>query len=98
MRPLLIDDGLPAGLAVELRARGRDARELWPDASDIEALRTVADSGAVLVTTVEGLPEEPGATVAVVAGRDAAARRDLVHRHAHEMAAQRAGSRRRYAR
>ena len=98
MRPLLIDDGLPAGLAAELRARGRDARELWPDASDVEALRTVADSGAVFVTVVDGLPDEPGATVALVAGRDAAGRRDLVHRHAHEMAAQRPGSRRRYPR
>jgi hypothetical protein len=98
VRSLLIDDGLPAGLAAELRGRGRDARELWPDASDVEALRTVADSGAVLVTTFEALPEEPGATVAVVVGRDAAARRDVVHRHAHEMAAQRTGSRRRYPR
>ena len=51
------------------RARGRDARELWPDASDVEALRTVADSGAVFVTAVDGMPDEPGATVAVVAGR-----------------------------
>jgi hypothetical protein len=97
VRPLLIDDGLPAGLAEELRARGRDARELWADASDLEALRTVADSGAVLVTAVEALPDEPGATVAIVTGRGAAARRDVVHRHAHEMAAQRPGSRRRYA-
>jgi hypothetical protein len=98
VRPLLIDDGLPAGLAAELRARGRDARELWADASDIEALRAVADSGAVLVTAVEGLPAEPGATVAVVVAHGAAARRDLVHRHAHDMAAQRPGSRRRYGR
>ena len=96
MRPLLIDDGLPAGLAEELRARGRDARRLWPDASDEEALRTVAESGAVFVTAFEPPSAEPGATVAVVGGRGAAARRDAVHRHAHEMAAQRPGSTRHY--
>jgi hypothetical protein len=96
MRPLLIDDGLPAGLAAELRARGRDAREVWADAADIEILRAAADSGAVFVTAAEPVVSEPGATVAVVAVHGAAARRDAVHRHAHEMAAQRPGSRRRY--
>lgn len=98
MRPLLLDDGLPAGLAGELRGRGRDARELWPQASDVEALRAAADSGGVLVTAVDALPARPGATVAVIAVRGAAARRDAVHRHAHEIAAQRAGSVRRYGR
>lgn len=98
MRPLLIDDGLPVGLAEELRSRGRDARRLWPDASDEEALRTVAESGAVLVTAFEPPGAEPGAAVAIVTARGAAARRDVVHRHAHEMSAQRPGSIRRYGR
>jgi len=96
MRPLLLDDSLPAGLAAELAARGRPARAVAdlglagaPDAAVLEAA-----SDAVLVTT---LGFEPGsAAVAVVAARDAAARREAVHRHAHEMALQRPGSLRRY--
>jgi hypothetical protein len=86
-RELWIDEGLPAGLAEELRARGRAARAISGPLPDSEVL---ADAGAVLVTT---LPL-PGA--AVVVGRTAEARRDAVHRHAHEMAAQRPGSTRRY--
>ena len=87
MRELWIDEGLPAGLAEELVARGRRARSVTGTVPDTELLQ---NAHAVLVTT---LPL-PGA--AIVAGRDAAARRDAVHRHAHEMAAQRPGSLRRY--
>lgn len=86
-RELWIDEGLPAGLAAELRARGRDAREITGPVPDADLL---AASDAVLVTT---LPL-PGA--AVVVGRTAEARRDAVHRHAHEMATQRPGTTRRY--
>ena len=96
LRPLLIDDTLPLGLDAELRARGRDARHVWPDAYDRDALQAVAESGGVFVTVLDALPAEPGATIAVVHGRDAASRRDVVHRHAHEMASQRAGSTRHY--
>ena len=96
MRPLLIDDNLPQGLDAELRRRGRDARHVWPAAYDRDALQAVAESGAVFVTVADNLPREPAATVAVVIARDAASRRDVVHRHAHEMAAQRPGSVRRY--
>lgn len=86
MRELWIDEGLPAGLAEELAARGRAARAVAGPVPDAELLA----AGAVLVTT---LPL-PGA--AVVSGRDAAARRDAVHRHAHEMASQRPGATSRY--
>ena len=86
MRTLLIDEGLPPGLAEELRARGRAAREITGPVPDAELLA----SDAVLVTT---LPL-PGA--AIVVGRTAEARRDAVHRPAHEMAAQRPGTTRRY--
>lgn len=86
MRPLWIDEGLPAGLADELRARGREARAIAGPVADADLL--AAD--AVLVTT---LPL-PGA--AIVVGRTPQARRDAVHRHAHEMASQRPGATRRY--
>ena len=86
MRELWIDEGLPAGLAEELRGRGRAARAVTGPVADAELLA----AGAVLVTT---LPL-PGA--AVVTARTAEARRDAVHRHAHEMAAQRPGATRRY--
>jgi hypothetical protein len=88
MRTLLIDDALPAGLAEELAARGRPARGLEPGATDAEAL--AAD--AVLVTVVP----LRGGTVAVIGGRSAAERRDIVHRWAHVIAAQRPGSTRQY--
>ncbi len=87
MRELLIDEGLPAGLAEELRARGRPARATQGTVTDFALL---ADPAAVLVTT---LPL-PGA--AIVVGKTAEARRDAVHRHAHEMATQRPGATRRY--
>lgn len=86
MRELWIDEGLPAGLAGELRARGRPARAIHGPVADGELL----DGDGVLVTT---LPL-PGA--AIVTGRTPEARRDAVHRHAHEMAAQRPGATRRY--
>jgi hypothetical protein len=90
MQRLILDDGLPRGLAAELRARGRDAAhvaelglESAPDA-DVLAL------DGVVVSTVR--IHAPGATVALVRGN----RREAVHRHAHAMAAQRPGSLRRY--
>jgi hypothetical protein len=95
VRELILDDMLPAGLAQELTARGRPARTLEPrDADDSVA----ASVDGVLVTadpaTAHGRP--PGATVALVTARAGAPRREAVHRFAHEMAAQRPGSLRRY--
>ena len=101
MRELLLDDGFPASLAGELERRGRPARTVrdaeLEAATDAELLRALGD--AVLVTTEPALTElrAPGATVALIAGRDEAARRELVHRHAHTIAAQRPGSTRRFA-
>jgi hypothetical protein len=86
MRELWIDEGLPAGLAEELVARGRPARAIAGPVGDEELLA----GDAVLVTT---LPL-PGA--AIVTARTAESRRDAVHRHAHEMASQRPGATRRY--
>ena len=76
MRELWIDEGLPAGLAAELRARGRPAKEIAGPVPDAELLDA---SGVVLVTT---LPL-PGA--AIVVGKTPEARRDAVHRHAHAL-------------
>ncbi len=92
MRRLILDDMFPADLAEQLRARGRDAvsvGELGLAGASDGALAAV---DGVLVTTVAA-----GGTVALVRAVGAAARRDVVHRHAHEMAAQRPGSVRRYA-
>jgi hypothetical protein len=88
VRELWIDQGLPAGLAEELIARGRPARAVQGAVGDAELLA----AGAVLVTTL------PIDGAAVVTARDPAARRDTVHRFAHEMAAQRQGAMRRYPR
>lgn len=101
MRALLLDDGLPASLAGELERRGRPARTVrearLQDFDDAELLERAGD--VVLVTTEPRLLEArpPGSTVALVAGRDEVARRELVHRYAHSMAAQRPGSGRSYA-
>ena len=84
-RELILDDVFPPELAEELRARGRAARHVT-GGSD-EALLAL---DGVLVTTTE----LPGA--AVIGGRTAAERRDIVHRHAHAIAAQPRGRRRRY--
>jgi len=98
MRLLILDDMLPAALAGELAARGRPARTL----ADL-GLQGAPDSDAVAVTGVLVTADEataagrpPGATVALVTARPGPARRDAVHRYAHEMAAQRPGSSRRY--
>lgn len=100
MKPLLLDDSLPASLARELTARGRPARALadlgLQGATDAEVLERARADGSVLVTTqpLDGFES----TVAVVTPRAVAARRDVVHRFAHEMATQRSGSLRRYPR
>ena len=100
MRELLLDDGFPTSLALELERRGRPARTVrdaaLEGATDAELLAGARD--AVVVTTEPGLAERrpPGATVAVIAARGEAARRELVHRHAHAIATQRPGSARRY--
>ncbi len=92
MRELILDDMLPRALAGELRARGRPARTVadlgLEGATDAE----LAALDGVLVTTTPLF----AATVALVGGRDAAARREAVHRHAHAMTTQRPGSTRRY--
>ena len=75
MRRLILDGGVPPGLAEELRARGRDAvtvAELgFESATDAEVLAL----DGLLVTTVE----LRGA--AVVRGNV----REAIHRHAHEL-------------
>src|SRR3954452_21393428 len=99
MRELILDDMLPRGLAAELAARGRPARTLadlgLAHAADAEAAAAV---DGVLVTADEATARDrpPGATFALVTARAGAPRREVVHRHAHEMAAQRPGSSRRY--
>jgi hypothetical protein len=79
VRRLVLDDMLPAELAQELRARGRDAvalRELGMQAAtDAEVMAL----DGVLVTTVP----LPGAVE--VRGNV----REAIHRHAHEMATRR---------
>jgi hypothetical protein len=97
---LLLDDSLPGSLAAELERRGRPARSVrdlgLAGAPDAAVLEAAASSGAVLVTAVA--LSGARAAVAVVAGRDETSRREIVHRHAHEMAVQRPGSVRRYVR
>jgi hypothetical protein len=91
-RTLLLDDCFPLSLASELRARGRPAvhvREADLAAASDEHLASRAHD-ATLVTC----SENAGARVAVVIAPDDAARREIVHRFAHEMAVQRAGFRR----
>ena len=98
MKLLVLDDMLPRGLAGELAARGRPARTLaelgLEGAPDSEAVAVVG----VLVTADEATARTrpAGGTVALVAAPAGSNRRDVVHRHAHEMAAQRPGSLRRY--
>ena len=88
VRRLVLDDMLPRALAGELRARGREARTVaelgLAGATDAE----VAGVDGVLVTSVA----VEGTSCALVRGN----LREAVHRHAHEMAAQRSGSLRRY--
>lgn len=91
IRRLILDDGLPAEIAAELRARGRDAVTVaalgLSDATDAE----VAELDGVLVTTDPATARLGAALVPPgTAGRDA------VHRHAHAIAAQRPGSSRAY--
>ena len=87
MRELWLDDGLPAGLAAELRARGRPARDVrelgLQAATDDELARAAAEAGAVLVSTVA---LDGGVLVAAPPGP---ARRDVLHRWAHAIAGQR---------
>jgi hypothetical protein len=90
VRRLILDDGLPRALAAELRARGRGADHVAELGLECATDAEVLALDGVLVTTVR--VHAPGATVAVVRG----GRREAVHRHAHEMAAQRPGSIRRY--
>ena len=97
-RLIVLDDGLPGGLAAELERRGRPATSVralgLTGAADAEVLDAVAARGGVLVTTQPLGVRAPPAPVAVVAHREEAARRDAVHRHAGAMAAQRRGIRR----
>jgi hypothetical protein len=98
-RPLLLDDALPPVLAAELARRGRPSEHVrdvgLAGADDAALLAAAAERGAVLVTTEDRLPAG-AAAVAVVGARDDAGRREVVHRWAHEMAAQGAGRTRRY--
>lgn len=96
---IVLDDGLPPSLAAELRARGRPAAtvaELGLEAgSDADVLAAVGERSAILVALHD--PVVKGQVpVAVVTARTDADRRDVVHRHAGAIAAQRRG-RRRYA-
>lgn len=102
MRELILDDMLPRALAAELAGRGRPAHSAadlgLAGASDAGVLAAAAERDAVLVTTIEPGGGRDGATVAVIAARPGAARREAVHRHAHAIAAQPRGSLRRYPR
>jgi hypothetical protein len=105
-RPLHLDEGLPRRLAAELRGRGRDARSAHEHGGgehplrDRDVIEAAARAGAVLVTTEAGLAREHrallherGVAVALVPGdRGEAAKRDVVHRWAHRMAAQAPGT------
>ena len=97
MRELILDEMLPAALAGELAARGRAARGLEPR-GQLDAAALAAARDGVLVTADPATAQDrpAGSTVALVTAPAGAARRDVVHRHAHEMAAQRPGSLRRY--
>jgi hypothetical protein len=106
-RLLHLDENLPRRLAAELEARGRRARaqRALPDAptTDTGLIRSL-DPDMVLVTADEGMPREHRAllralrvTVAVVHADGEAAKRETVHRWAHVMATQPAGSVRRYS-
>ncbi len=94
VRLLILDDMLPRALAAELRARGREAATLAELGLESATDAEVSALDGVLVTAVR--VHAQGATIAVVAGQGAAARRDAVHRWAHAMAGQRTGSTRRY--
>ena len=99
-RLLLLDEGLPRRLADELAARGRPARALRGPVADAELIASLGD-GDVLVTTDTALPREHrralrGRAVAVVVAHGEDAKRETVHRWAHVMAGQAAGSARRY--
>jgi len=110
-RLLYLDEGLPLRLAAELQARGHAAQALRRDPgapiADAELIRSLAGrhgDRVVLVTTDDALPREHGAllrasnlAVALVgAGRGEAYKRETVHRWAHVMASQPAGTVRRY--
>jgi len=75
MRRLILDGGLPAGLAAELRARGRDAVHVSEAGLESATDAEVLAADGVLVSTVA----IPGA--AHVRGNV----REAVHRHAHEL-------------
>jgi len=98
VRELILDDMLERALAGELRARGRPARTVadlgLEGATDAAVAEAVARADGVLVTTVAPLPGALAA--AVLTAGTPEARREAVHRHAHEMAGQRPGSLRSY--
>lgn len=98
-RLIVLDDGLAPSLAAELRARGRPATtvaELGLEAaSDADVLAGVAARDAILVALHEPRARDAGAAVAVISSaRTDSERRDVVHRHAGAIAAQRRASRR----
>jgi hypothetical protein len=97
VRELILDEMLPRELVVELQARGRAARTLEPAGlTDAEAALAARDGVLVTADPATATDRPPGTTVALVTAPAGAPRREAVHRHAHEMAAQRPGSMRRY--
>jgi hypothetical protein len=96
-RLIVLDDGLPPSLAAELRARGRPATTVAElglrAAPDADVLAQVAERHGVLVVLREPASAQVAAPVAVVVARSDAGRRDVVHRHAGAIAAQRRGRR-----
>ncbi len=79
MAGLILDAGLPRDLAAELRARGREAHTI-PAALPDDA---VAELDGVVVTTDHATWRLCPRAALVPPG---AAGRDVVHRHAHELA------------
>ena len=97
MRELILDEMLPAELADELRARGRPARPLAPAGLTVAEAAEAARDGVLVTADAATARDRPsGTTVALVTAAPGPPRREAVHRHAHEMAAQRPGSMRRY--
>ncbi|HEX8101251.1 MAG TPA: hypothetical protein VF533_01430 [Solirubrobacteraceae bacterium] len=97
-RLIVLDDGLGPALADELSARGRPATTVaalgLAGAGDADVLAAVAARDGVLVALHPLGVRTLAAPVAHVVAREAAARRDAVHRHAAAIAAQRRGLRR----
>ena len=78
-RALILDAGLPPALADELKARGRDAYTIPGGLTDADV---AALDGVVVTTDAATFRLSPVAALVPPGARG----RDVVHRHAHELA------------